>query len=95
MNDSSIGAIRFSASSQLTRGGRGSRNASATSRTTGHLELGVVATLYARLGRAVEHRGDRRAREIVGVDVVRVDIVVGREHRRAVTDALERQRVSA
>ena len=83
MNDSSSGAMRASASSQLTRGGRGSLNASATA--SNQLPIFISAssvTLYARFAPAAEQRGDRRAREIVGVDVVRVDVVVGREHRR-------------
>ncbi len=56
-----------------------------------HLHLAVVADVVRAIRAPAEQRGDDRVREIVGVDVIRVHVVVGGEHRRALLGPLERQ----
>jgi hypothetical protein len=79
MNESRIGAIRSSASSQPTRGGRSSLNASATmSNQAAHLELRIVRSVVRAIRHASEERGDDRARQVVGMNVIRIDIIYRR-----------------
>ena len=56
-----------------------------------HLHLGVVGHVVRAVGLRAEQRGDGRAREVLGVDVIGVDVVVRHEHGRALPDPVERQ----
>ena len=88
MNDSSSGAMRLSASSHDTRGGRGSWNASATASNQPPICSSASSAHVVRaVGFAAEQRGDRRARQIVGVNVVGEHVVLGAQHRRALPQA--------
>ena len=55
-----------------------------------HLQLAVVDDVDDALRPAAVQRGDAGARQVVGMDVVGVDVVVGREHRFAAAEALAR-----
>ena len=55
-----------------------------------HLQIAVVGDVDGALRPAAMQGGDAGARQVVGMDVARVDVVAGREHRRAARDALAR-----
>jgi hypothetical protein len=92
MNDQSAGAMRRSASS-----GRHARRPRQAVRVgdrvepLAHLELGIVAPVVRAIRAPAEQRRDGDAREIVGVDVVRVHVVLGNERGRPLLQPLERQ----
>jgi hypothetical protein len=55
-----------------------------------HAQLAVVAGVQHALRQPAVQRGHAGARQVVGVDVVGVDVVLGRQHRRAALQALAR-----
>ncbi len=55
-----------------------------------HAQLGVVACVIDALRRTAEQRSHTRARQIVGMDVVGVDVVSGLEHRIAASKPVAR-----
>ena len=84
--------MRCSASSHVTRGGRGSWNASATASNQPPIFICASSVdVVGAIRPAVEQRRDGRAREIVGMDVVGEHVVVRRQHRRSLADPVERQ----
>jgi hypothetical protein len=58
-----------------------------------HLHLGVVGRIVGSCGRILLERARADRREVVGVDVIAVDIVRVAQRRRAGAQALERQAV--
>ncbi len=55
-----------------------------------HAQLGVVADVVDALGRAPVQCRDAGTRQVVGMDVVGVDVVLAHQHRRAAREALAR-----
>ena len=53
-----------------------------------HLQLAVVAGVVDALRPPAPQRRGQRARQVVGVDVVGVDVVLGAQHRRALAAAV-------
>ena len=73
-----IGERRAAASARAMRGGRGRpQQVGDEVEVVAHLQLAVVADVDGALRQAAVQRRDAGARQVVGMDVVRVDVVVG------------------
>src|SRR5881392_733937 len=93
MKESSSGGSRRAASSRETRGGRASPLRSATRSKNSPIFVGPSSlALYTPRARRFE-RGDEDAGEIVGMDVIGVDVLLRPKGRSTTLQALERQTI--
>ncbi len=94
MNESVIGSSRASASCRVTRGTRAHAvRVGHAVEIVAHQQIGIVRCVDRALRLRAQDRAHEDCCEVVGVDVIREDVLVGDERRRAPFDACKRQPV--
>ena len=56
-----------------------------------HLQIRIVGHVVRAVRQAAEYRGNGGTREIVGMDVIGEDVILGTKHRRSLLQPIERQ----